>query len=334
MVNEPDVEIYLCAHNLESLKLHFPNSKFKFIQLKSTSKWRRLGIELPSLCKQLKFDFAHFQYITPFFKTTRYITTIHDILFYDFPDYFPKKYRFLNGFLFRRSAKISDAVFTVSAFSKNAINHYYHLKPDKIFITPNAVSLKEEGNASLINLPQKYILYVSRFEPRKNQIGLLNVFRKLNLHSQGYHLVFVGSKKEELEINYFNQVKSQINSEISPFIHFLEGLNPDELVSIYKKSSCFVYPSFAEGFGIPPIEAAVLGVKVLCSNTTSMEDFDFLKYRFNPHNENEFEEKLTLILADKNYPFEEIKQKTQERFNWNKIANETCNYLKQILQQK
>ena len=86
MVKISGVEITLCAHDIKNLKDHFKDPNFKFIPLTSTSKWKRLSEEIPAITKQNKYDFAHFQYITPLFKHSKFITTTHDILFMDFPE--------------------------------------------------------------------------------------------------------------------------------------------------------------------------------------------------------------------------------------------------------
>ena len=105
-------------------------------------------------------------------------------------------------------------------------------------------------------------------------------------------------------------------------VKFIESIPFEDLYSVYAFSKCFVYPSKAEGFGIPPIEAAMLNSKVLCSNQTAMQDFDFFRYTFNPSNQSVFDEKLNLILKDENYPYQEIKDKIVEKYNWNKVAKD------------
>src|SRR3954463_15873489 len=68
LVTDNDFEITLAAVNIAHLKTIFPNPAFKFIALQPGSKYKRLAIELPRLLKEQKFDFAHFQYITPLIK--------------------------------------------------------------------------------------------------------------------------------------------------------------------------------------------------------------------------------------------------------------------------
>jgi len=197
LVEHDNFEIYLCAHDIENLKTIFINPKFKYIKLNSNSKFKRLIYELPLLIRREKFDYAHFQYVTPIVKTCKFINTIHDILFLDYTKYFPVSYIIKNYLLFKFSALRSDVILTVSDFSKKQLINKFNLTSESIVVTPNAVPIGISENV-VSDRPfdlEKYILFVSRFEPRKNHIGLLNSFVRLHLHDKGYKLVFVGTKK-------------------------------------------------------------------------------------------------------------------------------------------
>ncbi|MCL1955858.1 MAG: glycosyltransferase family 4 protein [Fibromonadales bacterium] len=322
----PNIQITLCASDINNLKNIFTDEKFEFIALKSKSKIWRLFYEYPKIIQNGKFDFAHFQYIVPFRKKCLYINTIHDILFLDFPNYFDLFYRITKGFLFKLSAKKSDIIFTVSQFSKNRIAEIFSIPKDNIHISPNAVQVSKMPN---IDVKEKYgirnfIHYVARFEPRKNQIGLLKAYLNSGLHNN-YDLVFIGRIKDKIETKYYEKFVKLIPSDVKINVHIFENLSEEELVAFYKQSSCFAYPSFAEGFGIPPIEAGLNCCKVLCSNQTAMADFDFFKYTFNPNNENELQQKILEVLKDDEYPFEEIKKTIIEKYSLYDIANNFYN---------
>ncbi|WP_435354445.1 glycosyltransferase family 4 protein [Emticicia sp. SJ17W-69] len=333
LVKYDDVEITLCANDIDNLKENFKDKRFKFIKSEAKSKIKRLGIEYPLILKRGKYDFAHFQYIVPPIKFCKYINTIHDLLFLEFKDYFPWQYRLINGTLFRISAFMSEIVLTVSAYSKKSVNQIYKIPLEKIFITNNAVqSIPSEK----VDIQKKYgltnyILYVSRFEPRKNHLLLLKAYLESNLFSKGYELVFIGTKKEPIEIDAYNNLIKNIPLNIKEKVKFYESLNVNELNNFYNQASCFVFPSVAEGFGIPPLEAAINNCKVLCSNATAMADFDFFKYRFNPDDFEDFKNQLNRILEDKDYPYDNIRNKIQLKYNWDRIAFEFYQVLKEKL---
>ena len=177
--------IYLASHNIDNLKKEFKDqSNFKFIKLKFRNKYIRLLYELPKIIAEHSFDYIHFNYYLPFFlnRKCKYIVTIHDVLFIDFPKYFPVKYRLINSFLFKRSARKADFLTTVSKYSADRIKENFNLGNKKITVLPNAIG---ESFKVLRNkrddrdyIKKKYgidefIIYVSRIELRKNHFRLI-----------------------------------------------------------------------------------------------------------------------------------------------------------------
>ena len=140
LANNEMFEIVFCATEITKLKMILDHPKFSFIQLKTSSKIKRLLFELPSVIKKGDFDYAHFQYIIPPIKKCKYINTIHDILFLDYPAFFPLKYRIIKKALFQISAYRSNLLLTVSEYSKQRITSRFRINSEKIFVTPNAVN--------------------------------------------------------------------------------------------------------------------------------------------------------------------------------------------------
>jgi glycosyltransferase involved in cell wall biosynthesis len=322
IVKNENLRITICAQDIESLKLHFKDSRFEFIKLKYASKLIRLAIEFPRIIRKGNFHYAHFQYIVPFVKNCKFINTIHDILFLTYKQYFPLSYRLRNTILFRFSAKRSDIILTVSNYSKNDLIRRFNIPDKLIYVTPNAVDFPTLPSIDTIEHFRlgKYILYVSRFEPRKNHVGLLKAFYNLNLQEKGYKLVFVGSKKDKIEKQAYQKLVKLITLTQLECVEFFDHLSSIELNYLYNNASCFVFPSLAEGFGIPPIEAAVNNCKVVCSNQTAMRDFSFFKYLFDPNDQDEFDTQLHLALEDIDYDYKFYREKVLEIYNWNNIA--------------
>jgi glycosyltransferase involved in cell wall biosynthesis len=323
LVENKNLEITLCARNIDNLKLHFKDKRFKFLQLSSDSKIVRLFKEFPKIIQDGSYDYAHFQYIVPFRRSEncKYINTLHDLLFLDYPEHFPLVYRLIRKFLFKNSTRRSDYIFTVSQYSRLQIQKYFKIPQTNVYLSPNGVTQHVFDNPAAEILDTKYILFVGRFEPRKNHLGLLKAFIEGDLHKMGYKLIFIGSKKEAIELEAYNKVVANIPKALKDSVVFYEGLSNEKLYSYYKNAACFVFPCFAEGFGIPPIEAAINDTKVVCSSLTAMRDFDFFKYQFNPHNQEEFNKTLLAALQDDAYPFKETKNAVIKNYNWVSIAN-------------
>jgi glycosyltransferase involved in cell wall biosynthesis len=279
-----DFEVYIGSQNPEKTATYFEGSDIKFPGYKYSTgnKIGRAFLEIPELIKKYKIDIAHFQYISAPVKNCKQIVTIHDILFKDFPEQFPLKYRLQKGPLFWLSAKRADLLTTVSSYSKLALHNHYSIPLNKIHVVPNGVSevyfqpyVKSDAQQAIFEKYKiaDFILFVSRLEPRKNHLHLLNAYVDLKLYEKNKALVFIG--KRDLEVPAISMALNNLSGDIKKNIYFLENIPDDELLQFYKACDLFVYPSEAEGFGIPPLEAGALKKPVICSNTTAMKDFSF-----------------------------------------------------------
>lgn len=327
----PKTTFYFGCFKDDSMEKEFSNySNIDFIYYKKRSRIFRMIFEIPKLITYYKFDFAHFQYVIPFVRTKKckYIVTIHDILFNNFSIYFSKSYRLKRNYLFKMSALKSDYLLTVSDYSKQAIQKRYKLKK-KVEITPNGVneSFFSPYNKSAIRQKikntygfDKFILYVSRIEPRKNQELLLKSYLESEIYKTNTHLVFIGA--ESIENRNFQQLRSKLNTKQKKKIHYYSKLSQDELVNFYKAAKLFVYPSLAEGFGIPPLEAGALKIPVLCANTTALKSYDFFKpYFCNPNNELEFIKTFNDFINDfESIDLDRIQVEIKKKYSWRDSA--------------
>lgn len=334
-----DLDFYFAAHNIENLRNEIelrPN--VNFIKYKYDSSLMRLGIELPLLLKKHKFDFAHFQYVVPPVKVCKYIVTTHDVIFRDFPEEFSLAYRLSKHWLFKVSAKMADILTTVSYFSKNSINKFLNIPLEKINVVPNAVgddffsSYNKEDCQKYIKETfgiENYILVVSRIEPRKNHAAVVEAFKKLDLFKRGYSLVFIG--RESIIDERLNEKLSALAPEEKNHFYKFEGLNEESLIKFYKGSVLSIYPSKAEGFGIPPLESAALLVPTLCSSASAMADFTFFEQNlFDPNNEQELTYKLNHIL-NSDTPLEQINSiysHIKTVYKWSASAEKLYNLIK------
>lgn len=278
----PEIDFFFAANDTDKLEKTFGKApNIHYTRLKSEGRLNRMLRSYPKLIRELGIDFAHFQYFAPPVKNCRTIITMHDVLFRDFPDSFPLSYRISRNIVFGHSAHHSDILATVSDYSRNRISHHYGIDRDKIIVTPNAVG-DDFFNTDRAKARQciyakgirPFLLNVSRIEPRKNQLALVKAYDELKLAERGYDLVLINQPTipvAELE-RYINSRPEHVKRHI----HRMDGLPHHELKEWYAAASLFVFPSLAEGFGIPPLEAAAAGTPTICHNDTSMADFNFL----------------------------------------------------------
>lgn len=328
-----DFKIYIGTSNPENVQNHFNNYKnINFIKYKSKGSLFRIFFEIPSIIKKNKFDFAHFQYVIPLnrLKSCKYFVTIHDILFEDFDNLFPFFYKLIRKILFRYAAKNADKVFTVSKYSKSRIEKLYKINPEKIKITFNGINnafhdFNASKHQSKDYILQKYglenyLLYVSRIEPRKNHISLIKTLINTSIN-QRFKVVFIG---ENSLIPGFEKKISNANRGNIKYIYWYRNVELQDLLHFYNAGEAFIFPSLAEGFGIPPLEAAVMNMPVLCSNQTAMSDFVFFEpYLFDPRSEKDFESKLLSFIKSYKYiDTEKIKNDIIEKYQWKKSSTE------------
>lgn len=337
----PDIQFIIAAQRTERMKSIFgSHSNLDYLPLGRHSKYYRLLLEYPRIIKDNNVDFAHFQYTIPLIKNCKAIVTLHDILFEDFPQYFSKGYRWSKHLLFKTSAERADLLLTVSDYSKDRISFHYQIPKDKIVVTPNAVNpdfgkrnhFQDREFIKKRYRINDYILYVSRFEPRKNQHGLLKAYKDGKIWEKGKDLVFIGNRS--LPVPDFEKELETMPEVGRKRVHLFENIPYEELLSWYGGADLYVYPSFAEGFGIPAIEAGATGIPTLCNNQTAMEDFDFFKTNhIDTSNQTLLKERMVTLLDAKPSSSEELQQIKKDiysKYNWDNIAESYYNTLKAI----
>lgn len=300
-----DLEYYFAANDIENLKKEFGDLKnSRFLKYRTKNRFVRLVFEIPFLIKKNKIDLAHFQYISPFFKACKYIVTTHDVLFLDYTEDFSLLYRWSRKYLFKRSIEKADIRLTVSEYSLSRLVYHFNLPSKTIYITPNGIDnnfafntekkTSQEYIKKNYNI-QKFLLFVSRFEPRKNHFNVLKAFYEMRLWQKGYFLVLLGHKS--IQTAAFTNYFKKLTKEATDKIFFSVKINDQELHHFYKACEVLIYPSKAEGFGLPPIEAGAIGVPVICSNTTAMKDFTFFEENhIDPNNYDLLKERIDKII--------------------------------------
>lgn len=326
LIKDKNFHFVLAANNIVFLETIFgSHNNVTYVQYKSANKFSRLLFDIPRIIKDNNIDYAHFQYVVPPFKKCKYIVTIHDVLFLDFPDSFPLAYRLKNKLLFKTSAKCSEVVLSVSEYSKKQVQKHFNI--ENVTVTPNAVDpiffeaydktsakelVKEKFSAT------NYFLYVSRWEPRKNHHRLLKAFVE-NEHYKKRSLVFVGDKAID-DIAYTEYYKS-LPKEIKGAIFTFNKVNFEDLILLVRGADLSVYPSIAEGFGIPPLESLAANVPTICSNTTAMSDFQFFDdCLFNPLDLADLKTKIEIGLNDTQ--ISRKREAMRAKFSWEQAAQQ------------
>lgn len=214
-------------------------------------------------------------------KHIKKVITVYDLI----PMLHPQFFRFNKKTLIAEVLKSIDEntwVTCISHATKNDLCNYLpSLDPSRVFVTHLAASAlfypcqdqpKIEAIKTKFGIPDgSYMLSLSTLEPRKNIIQTIKCFARLVEEEaiKDISLVLVGTKGWDFE-PIFNEIA--INSKIRDKI-IVTGYVPDEyLAPLYSGAMMFVYPSFYEGFGLPPLEAMQCGTPVITSNTSSLPE--------------------------------------------------------------
>jgi len=239
------------------------------------SRVRRVVAEqtlLPRAVRRAGPDLLHNVFNTaPILPHVPQVTTIHDVVF--------KRYPETHGLLARGvevlvplAARRSERVLTVSEASKSDLIRFLGVPPDRVDVSPNGPGIREDVRGpspdeirARFELPdQPLVLSVLAKRPHKNASRLIEA---LALVPQAV-LVMPG-----YSTGYERELEEQIVAAgVADRVRLLDWVDDAMLDGLYRAADCFVFPSLAEGFGLPVLEAMLRGTPVACSNATSLPE--------------------------------------------------------------
>ncbi|MFA9397255.1 MAG: glycosyltransferase family 4 protein [Clostridiaceae bacterium] len=297
---------------------------------------------IPSFIKKNNMDIYHIPQNGIGYSDTltcKTIVTIHDLIPYIMPQTVGSGY--LKKFLTQipRILDKCNGIITVSEYSKQDIIRFFPDTKDKVYVTPLAADSiykpldKEICKHSLnekYNMDKPFILYVGGFSERKNVESIIqsfhNIYKKLN---KEYNLIILGSIRDKLSTLKSLVEKLDMNENIK-FLGFIEN---NMLPVFYSAADVFIYPSFYEGFGLPPLEAMSCGCPVISSNTTSIpEVIKDAGILIDPYNIKSIENALESVLNN-NTLRENLSLKGLSRsslFSWDNTAKLTLDAYNEV----
>lgn len=238
--------------------------------------------------------------------------TIHDAAVYACPNGFSLKFRIWYKFIFFILGKRLECIFTVSNFSAKELQKYCDIPEEKIHVNYLGVNhiLKIKENKDVLekyNIPEgKFVLAVSSLNRNKN---FKIVLETAKIKPQ-ITFVIAGGVREK--------IFSTMNIEPINNVKYIGYVTDGDLVGLYKKASCFLYPSLYEGFGLPPLEAMVCGCPVIVSNCAALPEIcqdDVLYCDFS--NAKNIAKKIDDLFTNEKYANKYIKgQSIIEKYHW------------------
>jgi glycosyltransferase involved in cell wall biosynthesis len=164
-----------------------------------------------------------------------------------------------------RVAAVSDRIVTVSEFSKREIIGELAVDPAKVSVVHNGIDERffDETPGEPVEVPEEFILYVGALNPRKNVAGLVKAYRRVS-DELDHELMVTGPRNKDLF--------DSLDVAEADDVHLTGFVSREELKFLYDEADVFAYPSFYEGFGLPPLEAAACGTPVVASRTGAIPD--------------------------------------------------------------
>lgn len=266
-------------------------------------------------------------------KADHTVTSVHDFSFLLHKEFHPKERIEYFEKNFFKNIKKSDMIITGSEFSKREILEKLEVTEDKVKVIYHGVNhhlFKVYHDLEVsFTLPQKFIFSVGSIEPRKNLLGLLKAYNQLapSLKKE-YKLVLVGFKGWE------NREIMEIIEKNTTHIHYLGFISDEELAKVYNLASCFVFPSFYEGFGLPVLEAMACGTPVVCSDSSSLPEVggDAVLY-CDAHNVDDIQSKIEDVLENEALQNTMITKGIEraQTFSWEKSTLEHIEVFEMLL---
>ncbi|BCD62056.1 mannosyl-N-acetyl-alpha-D-glucosaminyl-diphospho-ditrans,octacis-undecaprenol 3-alpha-mannosyltransferase / alpha-1,3-rhamnosyltransferase [Nitratiruptor sp. YY08-26] len=232
-----------------------------------------------TLLKEKPDVFIQPNYISfPTFFDIPTITFIHDLSHIRYKEYHPKeRVEYFEKYL-PKSIEKSTKIVTISEFTKHELIDLSLCDKEKIEVIYNGVDPKFRPTSynefisitKRYNLQyQNYFLFVGTLEPRKNLKNLLAAYLQyLKTTNHPTPLVLAGGVGWRSE-HFDDLLQKALNSG---YVKRLGYVSEEDLIALYGGAKAFVFPSFYEGFGLPPLEAMACGTPVIASNSSSIPE--------------------------------------------------------------
>jgi glycosyltransferase involved in cell wall biosynthesis len=305
----------------------------------------RIPLTLVAELYRRPVDLLHVQYTAPPFAPCPVVATIHDLSFEHLPHTFKRRSRMQLRLTVRHTARTAAHLIASSEYSRRDLIETYQIPPDKVSTTPLAAStsfapVRDEGEIgrvrSLYGLEGDYILAVGSIQPRKNLIRLFAAYaalRRTRPHAKLPRLVLVGKRAW-----LYEETLSAIEGQgIASDVIFTGYVPESDLPALYTEALCFVYPSYFEGFGLPPLEAMQCGAPVIAGDRTSLpEVVGDAGLLVDPFDENAIARAIAQMIDDPGLRAE-LRRKGLKRarlFNWHETARQTLQIYERTMERK
>lgn len=322
----------LSAH--PNIELHTASGPFPSDWTFANKAFRKVNHYLPAWL-QLPFDLFKNKVDVTIFpnffslrtaRSSQKATVIHDLTYIYHPELVESKNLAHLRRVVPRSIARSDFIITVSESVKEELVRELGVDPDRCVVTPIPPAsdfYHPDSNINVhakYNIPtDKYILFISNLEPRKNLINLVKAYRLLpESIRREYSLVIGGGRGWN-----FEQTQAEIDKPLDVGkIRQVGFVDQADLPTLYQKASLFAIVSLYEGFGMPILESMAAGTPVAAGDIPVLRESGGNAARYaDPLDPNSLADLLLDMLTN---PDPEFKQKAKAHlasFSWEQNSN-------------
>ena len=268
------------------------------------------------------------------------VITLHDIIPLRLPETVSDRYLKIFNNELPKILDSCDGIITVSEFSKNDIAKEFNFPLDHIYVTPLAAEdiykpLSKCQSKMMITkkygIEEDFVLYVGGFSPRKNILGLIEAYSKLPESLRNvFKLVIIGRKGPSYE-KYKKRAQELL---VDDKVIFTDFVPLEDMPLFYNAAEVLVYPSFYEGFGLPPVEAMACGTPVIASNVTSLPEVCYESaLLIDPHDIDLLSYDIGRVLSNSLLKLTMVKKSLTRsgNFSWKKTALDTIHAYESIV---
>lgn len=258
-IPNPGISFKIIVPSKEYIVNHFNFKNISIIYTKGKPSYFWEQFTLAKYCKKHKpYDLLNLCNVAPVLYPGSCV--IHDLGCVDAKKGFSLKQILVYRFINKCNVKKYKNIFTVSNFMKTRIEEYYGVKNINVIYNGHEHFINPSVSKPKFVLPEKYYFAVGSMNPNKNFESILQLAKNNN---KDVFYVTGGTAKN------FKKMKLEFPENVK-FTGYLEDA---ELAYLYQHCHAFLFPSLYEGFGIPPLEALVLGCKnIICNEIDVLKE--------------------------------------------------------------
>lgn len=267
------------------------------------------------------------------------VVTVHDVFFLDDPARVDRETRQYFVRRVARSLRHSHGIVTVSRSVRDQVMEMFGPAEEKVRViyhgldrqfTAPVYAEDKESVRRRYRLEQPFLLFVGATEPRKNLVRLVEAFAILSGWDEGVALVIVGRPGQEE-----GRLKDQVVQRgLEGRVRRIGYVDEKDLVVLYRLAELFVFPSLAEGFGFPLLEAMACGLPIAASRAPAIPEVaGKAAVYFAPEDPEEMASTIARALTDQDLRQTLVnagRDRIQD-FDWTQTAAQTLNFYRWVL---